>query len=204
VYGCIYDRTRATHHEYTEQPNEDTPGGRQTGQSLCLGNALGRTGRRAGYAELKAAVPERQIKLDMHDVAPAWGDRNLVQQVFINLISNAIKFTGERDIGEIEIWCETKDDVNVYGVKDNGAGFEMQYADKLFGVFQRLHSDEQFEGTGIGLALVQRIIHRHGGRIWAEGEPGKGATFHFTLPRLGRSAENEQSENKEPVEAEWC
>jgi len=129
------------------------------------------------YAEQKTAVPERQITLDIHDVTPAWGDRNLIQQVFVNLISNAIKFTGERDLGEIEIWSETKDELNVYCVKDNGAGFEMKYADKLFGVFQRLHSDEEFEGTGIGLALVHRIIHRHDGNIWAESEPDKGATF---------------------------
>ncbi|NQV35825.1 MAG: HAMP domain-containing protein [Phycisphaeraceae bacterium] len=156
------------------------------------------------YAELKSAVPERQINMDMHDVAPAWGDRNLIQQVFVNLISNAIKFTGGRDIGEIEIWSETKDDMNVYCVKDNGAGFEMEYADKLFGVFQRLHSDEEFEGTGIGLALVHRIIKRHEGSIWAESEPDKGATFYFALPRSGKNTENESCKNEEPVEAACC
>ena len=156
------------------------------------------------YAELRAAVPEREINLEMQDVVPAWGDRNLIQQVFVNLISNAIKFTGEREVGEIKIWCEARDGMNVYCVKDNGAGFEMQYADKLFGVFQRLHSDEEFEGTGIGLALVQRIIKRHEGSIWAESEPGKGATFYFALPRSGENAENEPCENEEPVEAACC
>jgi len=156
------------------------------------------------YAELTLAVPERQITWDIHDVAPAWGDRNLIQQVFINLISNAIKFTGGREVGEIEIWSETKDELNVYCVKDNGAGFEMKYADKLFGVFQRLHSDEEFAGTGIGLALVQRIVHRHEGTIWAESEPDKGATFYFTLPRSSKNSEHEQSDNKELVETGSC
>ncbi|NQV35824.1 MAG: two-component sensor histidine kinase [Phycisphaeraceae bacterium] len=144
------------------------------------------------YAELKSAVPERQVNLNIRNVAPAWGDRNLIQQVFVNLISNAIKFTGGRDIGEIDIWSETKDDMNVYCVKDNGAGFDMEYADKLFGVFQRLHSDEEFEGTGIGLALVHRIIKRHDGSIWAQSEPDKGATFYFTLPHPGQDNDSEQ------------
>lgn len=153
------------------------------------------------YTELKAAVPERQIELDIHDVGPAWADPAFIQQVFVNLISNAIKFTGEREIGRIEISSETKDGMNVYCVKDNGAGFEMEYADKLFGVFQRLHSDEEFEGTGIGLALVQRIIKRHGGSIWAQSEPGQGATFYFSLPPSDVNTRNEQSDHRETVES---
>ena len=101
----------------------------------------------------------------------------------MNLISNAIKFSNSRQVSEIEISAET--DVNgekIYCVKDNGAGFDMRYANKLFGVFQRLHSQEEFTGTGVGLALVHRIINRHDGRVWAEGKVGIGATFYFTLP----------------------
>ena len=152
------------------------------------------------YDELKSAVSERQVNLTIRNVAPAWGDRNLIQQVFVNLISNAIKFTGERDIGKIDIWSETKDELNMYCVRDNGAGFDMQYADKLFGVFQRLHSDEEFEGTGIGLALVHRIIKRHNGHIWAESEPDKGATFYFTLPPTKQHDDSEQNGDIEPEE----
>ena len=100
----------------------------------------------------------------------------------MNLISNAIKFTKEREIGEIEIGSRKNEDADlIYYVKDNGAGFDMNSADKLFGVFQRLHSQQEFAGTGVGLALVQRIVKRHGGRIWPDAEVNKGATFYFTL-----------------------
>jgi light-regulated signal transduction histidine kinase (bacteriophytochrome) len=107
----------------------------------------------------------------------------MIRQVWVNLISNAIKFTRDQKVGEIEINTRKNGpDEIIYYVKDNGAGFEMRHAEKLFGVFQRLHNQQEFPGTGIGLALVKRIIQRHGGRVWAEAEIDRGATFYFTLP----------------------
>ena len=107
----------------------------------------------------------------------------MMRQVFTNLVANAFKFTRHKPQAKIEIRSEVKDEETVYWVTDNGAGFDAQYSDKLFGVFQRLHPMEEFEGTGVGLAMVQRIIHRHGGRVWADGKVNAGATFYFTLPR---------------------
>ena len=108
----------------------------------------------------------------------------MLRQVYINLLSNAIKFSRDREIQKIEVGAEVKDGETVYYVKDNGVGFDMRYADKLFGVFQRLHSVNEFTGTGIGLAIVKRIISRHGGRVWAQGVVGAGATFYFSLPGM--------------------
>jgi light-regulated signal transduction histidine kinase (bacteriophytochrome) len=104
-----------------------------------------------------------------------------IKQVWLNLISNAVKYTNQKETAVIEISSETTGDNITYCIKDNGAGFDMRYADKLFGVFQRLHSDEEFEGTGVGLALVHRIISKHGGNIWANAKVNEGAIFHFTL-----------------------
>lgn len=135
------------------------------------------------FEQLRATAPERQIVLQVENSPPAYGDRVLIKQVMTNLLANAIKFTGNEEIAVIEVGGNREDSECAYYVKDNGAGFDMRYADKLFGIFQRLHGDEEFEGTGIGLSIVQRIVNRHGGRVWAEGKVGEGATFYFTLPK---------------------
>ncbi len=141
-------------------------------------------------AELTATAPERKLHFNLQPLPPARGDQSMIRQVFVNLLSNAIKFTGPKEVAVIEVGAEEEEeeDQYVYYVKDNGVGFEMKYADKLFGVFERLHSDDEFAGTGVGLAFVQRILHRHGGRVWAEGKVGEGATVYFTLPHKGRKS----------------
>ena len=132
--------------------------------------------------DFQADAKGQAINWKIGPLPEVYGDSAMLRQVFINLISNAFKFTKMRTDAVIEIGSTfgEKGEVCVY-VKDNGAGFDMKYVDKLFGVFQRLHATEEFEGTGIGLANVRRIIHRHGGRVWAEGKVGEGATFYFTL-----------------------
>ena len=135
------------------------------------------------FAEFKKEEEHRNIELHMGELFPAYADNITIKQVWMNLISNAIKYTRHKEKAIIEIGFEEKGNEIIYYVKDNGAGFDMSYADKLFGVFQRLHSDEEFEGTGVGLAIVHRIIVKHGGRIWAEGKVNEGAVFSFSLPK---------------------
>jgi len=137
-------------------------------------------------ANLKAGEPARKIDVQIGEVAGCEGDASLLEQVLINLLSNAFKFTRHVPAPRVEIGMatdapEAQPGERVYFVRDNGAGFDMKYADNLFGVFQRLHSREQFEGTGVGLSIVQRVLQRHGGRIWAQSAPGQGATFYFVL-----------------------
>lgn len=133
-------------------------------------------------AEIKQNAPAG-MQITLKPLPDTHGDPSLLSQVYINLISNAVKYSSKKDNAQIEIGAEEKDDEIVYYVKDNGAGFDNQYAHKLFGVFQRLHSSEEFEGTGVGLAIVQRIIVKHGGKVWAEGKLNEGAVFYFSLPK---------------------
>jgi PAS domain S-box-containing protein len=128
---------------------------------------------------VKEGDPKVQVRLG--HLPPCQGDRALLKQVWLNLLSNALKYSRNRDTSVVEIGCGTQDGKQVYVVKDNGTGFDMLYANKLFGVFQRLHRSDEYEGTGVGLAIVQRVIHRHGGSVWAEAALDKGATFFFTV-----------------------
>jgi light-regulated signal transduction histidine kinase (bacteriophytochrome) len=137
---------------------------------------------RAVVAELASAEPARRVAVDIGPLPPAYGDAGLVRQALVNLIGNAFKFTRGRVEARVEIGARPGDGETEYYVRDNGVGFDMRYAAKLFGAFQRLHRADEFEGTGVGLALVQRIVHRHGGRVWAEARVDHGATFFFTLP----------------------
>jgi PAS domain S-box-containing protein len=131
--------------------------------------------------ELAPQQTGRRMEIQVGELPASQGDPALLKQVWVNLISNAVKYTRGREPAIIEIFCTRENGDDIFSVRDNGAGFDLQYADKLFGVFQRLHRADEFEGTGVGLAIVQRIVHRHGGRIWAEAETNCGATFHFTL-----------------------
>jgi len=136
---------------------------------------------RASFDELRAGHPDRTLELEIRGEIVARGDARLLRIVFDNLLGNAVKFTGKNAVAHIEIGTTTDCDEPCYFVKDDGVGFDPKYANKLFGPFQRLHDASEFAGTGIGLATVQRIIRRHGGRVWATSEPGKGAAFLFTL-----------------------
>jgi light-regulated signal transduction histidine kinase (bacteriophytochrome) len=131
--------------------------------------------------DLSSQRKGRQIEVLIGDLPPCSGDPALLKQVWINLLSNAFKYTLNREAAVIEIGCTVEQSGRVYFVRDNGTGFDMRHANKLFGVFQRLHREEEFEGTGVGLAIVQRIIHRHGGIVWAEAALDHGATFSFTV-----------------------
>lgn len=132
--------------------------------------------------ELRAAEPQRAIEFDCQPLPRAWGDPATLRQVWENLLGNAVKYSRGREVAHIAVGARVEGGEAIYWVKDDGAGFDMRYADKLFGVFQRLHRQDEFEGTGVGLAIVQRVLHRHKGRIWGEAKPGEGATFLFALP----------------------
>ena len=134
------------------------------------------------WQELEPSRAEREVFLNIKSLPNAQGDRAMLRQVWANLLGNAVKFTRPKPTAQIEVEGKIEGAEYIYSIKDNGVGFDMQYADKLFGVFQRLHGIEEFEGTGIGLAIVKRIIPRHGGRVWAEGKANEGAAFYFALP----------------------
>lgn len=138
---------------------------------------------------LENANPDRLIEFTAGPLPDTFGDPGLIRVVLENLLTNAVKFTMPREIARIDVRGRTENDLCIYSVSDNGVGFAPQYGDKAFQVFQRLHSADEFEGTGIGLALVQRIVTRHGGKAWAEAEIGQGATFHFSLPAARKSAD---------------
>src|SRR5436189_73251 len=138
---------------------------------------------KAVFGEIQAANRDRQLLLELHHLPAAFADPAMIRQVLYNLISNAFKFTRPKQNPAVEIGFRADGNQHTYYVRDNGVGFDMQYSNKLFGVFQRLHAVEEFEGTGVGLALVQRIVLRHGGRVWAEGKMNDGATFYFSLPK---------------------
>jgi light-regulated signal transduction histidine kinase (bacteriophytochrome) len=139
--------------------------------------------------ELREETQGREITWKIGPLPEVSADRSMMRLVFINLLANAVKFTGKREQAEIEVGALSGEaNETVIFVRDNGVGFDMEYAGKLFGVFQRLHPAEDYDGTGIGLANVQRIIHRHQGRTWAHGEVGRGATFYFSLPKATEAA----------------
>ena len=133
--------------------------------------------------EFQAEAGARPIEWLLTPLPAVLGDALMLRQVWVNLIGNAFKYTRQQANPRIEILQENRNGEHIFSVRDNGVGFDMRYAEKLFNIFQRLHSVAEFEGTGVGLALVRRIIERHGGRVWAESTPGNGAVFHFSLPR---------------------
>ena len=133
------------------------------------------------YARMKNINADRKINFIIQPGLSAWGDTNLLDIVLTNLFDNACKFTSPRALAQIEFGQTDLDDKKTFFIRDNGVGFDMQYTQNLFGAFQRMHKLSEFRGTGIGLATVQRIIHRHGGRIWADAQVDRGATFYFTL-----------------------
>jgi hypothetical protein len=149
-------------------------------------------------ARLTEPLGARAPSVHVGDLADCSGDRALLEQVLINLLSNAFKFSAGREAARVEVGMLRQGQELVYYVRDNGVGFDMRYADKLFGVFQRLHPPDAYAGTGIGLSIVHRIITRHGGRVWADSRPQEGSSFFFCLPRppealpggAGRAAEH--------------
>jgi signal transduction histidine kinase len=142
----------------------------------------------SAFEDLLAIDPQHRPELELQPLPAARGDQALIRQVFVNLLSNAIKFSQPKPTAKIQIGSRSDSGQSVYFVKDNGVGFDPRYSNKLFGVFQRLHHEGEFSGTGVGLALVHRIITRHGGQIWAEGKLEEGASFYFTLPKQNEHA----------------
>ena len=138
--------------------------------------------------EVIESRPEPQPEVTIGELPPTLGDRRMLHLAWLNLLDNAVKYTSGVTAPKIEVWAETQDNEIVYAVRDNGIGFDMRYYDKLFGVFQRLHANPEYPGTGVGLAITQRIIARHGGRIWGESQPGGGATFFFAMPAVSGQA----------------
>lgn len=133
--------------------------------------------------ELETTAGGKNIRFELKNMPVAFGDPSMIRQVLVNLLSNAVKFTRTKDTAIIEAGGHENGNENVYYVKDSGVGFDMKFADKLFILFQRIHAAHQFEGTGVGLVIVKKIIEKHGGRVWAEGRQDEGATFYFALPR---------------------
>lgn len=133
--------------------------------------------------EFQAEAGTRPIEWQLSPLPAVQGDELMLRQVWVNLIGNAFKYSRHQENPRIEILQESRNGEHIFSVRDNGVGFDMRYAEKLFNIFQRLHSGTEFEGTGVGLALVRRIVERHGGRVWAESTPGNGAVFSFSLPR---------------------
>lgn len=150
-------------------------------------------------AELQRTYAERRVSFNITPNLKAHGDPNLLQVVLENLLNNAWKFTSKREQAQIEFGSKHENDETIFFIRDNGAGFDMAYEGKLFGAFQRLHAMTEFSGTGIGLASVQRIINRHGGRIWAEGAVDQGATFFFTLPAFERAKPEAEPKEKDSL-----
>jgi signal transduction histidine kinase len=166
----------------------------QIGRTTMLRQTIDMQAMATSVAQEAIAASGRPVELTVETLPQAYGEAALVNQVFVNLISNAVKFTAKIERPAIVVGVREIDGETVYFVRDNGVGFDERYVEKLFGVFQRLHRPEEFEGTGVGLAIVHRIISRHGGRVWAEGKVGAGATFYFTLPSSAKATEGKPSE----------
>lgn len=141
------------------------------------------------FEELKADASGRALRFTVDALPPALGDRAMMRLVFTNLLGNAVKFTRPRKCAVVAVGGRREGAEHVYYVRDNGVGFDTKYAGKLFGVFHRLNDSKEFEGTGVGLAIVERVVKRHGGRVWGEGALDKGATFYFALPREARTSD---------------
>lgn len=157
----------------------------QTGVVDMRGLAARAAASVRAQVQAAGAADVRGVTVDIDELPDSIGDSSLLEQVVTNLLSNAFKFTRGRPEPRLQVSGTRAGPENIYAVRDNGVGFDAAYAHKLFGVFQRLHSAAEFEGSGIGLSIVKRIVQRHGGRVWAESIPGEGATFYFSLPAVG-------------------